>query len=1023
MDIICLVDELNKDDYNAVREIQYNTFENETINITLLTTFTNKENDDNDKYKYNDIMIYNRLKDKQPIPLCFYNKNDKIKFIKSLFNNIDKLEDNKKRFLELTQQPYRKFYFDLDFKNPNEYLTKEKLNEIINDIINTINQDYNLTININDVCKFVKKYNNEDDKFNSVHLIINHYVNDKLTLIHYKEHRKLLHKLYEKHNCIDKKPTGISQQLSMNKMGKTNNTFYSLETMDNEFDGLMENLENKPTNYIEYSEEQNEEQNENIILNINETNEITKEDCNEIITYNLYSIFDLMLSFKSDDNNLFNDTNFYINFLSTIINRLNTENLINNKRIQQSINNFLEKSAENTRWNKDDNFKLYNKLLDSYDYTKIYTFKYLFQQINNTLNKKIWFEKVRINNLVSEYEINKICEITNEEFDYVFNVINKNEITNENIIINKNYSLDLQKSLLIYIDDKDEKNNKNIFINMDMIDKLNIYKLSDCENVNSIEEVKPFVDNFINNENDQILIIKAPMGAGKTHNILMPCINEFEKQKFKQLSFSASNVLNKQNKNDIKNMGHKCLTHTEYKNNIKLNDYNIFCWSLESFFKINDKVNCDIVYIDEATKFLLNMYNDTTFNNKYKTENAYNDFIDTIKNAKKVLFCCADINDKIVKWIKQINKNVKNIVCVNVNEDKLFTDYQATILYYKSNLMNMFLSNVGKKNICLFSPVAKVINILENEIIKKKHNKVNILKVVGESGTKDSGFFVNGIKLSKEEQDKCLDDLIDIYKINILLYSPKISVGLSINKKDYFDIVFCYVGFNQISPREEQQRLKRIRNVKSKHYVICIDYTICNNFYVENINSFDDEFYKIYTQSLTLNYKDVNRKKNMNDDFFFLKSLMEVENDFTTKYYYGLFILLLKLNNINMTFLNDKKQESISCKYIENEIKKSNADLFKEIPYYRKGRFLQLDNNYKNDINLHSENYEITKNYTLQHNYLDNHYTNNNNNLSNNFWNNKLNTFLDTKQINILIKPKIQDKKQNEKAKKYNILG
>ena len=92
---------------NGESIINHTTSNKDLIKINTIYKPSYKDENDETKYKYNNILCYT-FNPKERIYLCFNNKKDKIKFINDLYINYDLLEG--KRFLEYTIHRNRKFW-------------------------------------------------------------------------------------------------------------------------------------------------------------------------------------------------------------------------------------------------------------------------------------------------------------------------------------------------------------------------------------------------------------------------------------------------------------------------------------------------------------------------------------------------------------------------------------------------------------------------------------------------------------------------------------------------------------------------------------------------------------------------------------------------------------------------------------------------------------------------------------------------------------------------------------------------
>ena len=458
------------------KQITYSLSNGKNIKINIEISIKN----DKDEFKFINCLAYKHKDMRTPLYICFNNKKDKIDFYLDIYKNIDKLENNEiKRYLEFTIEKYRKLYFDLDWKLPTEYITKSQLDNIILFLKNKLNEVLKINILDNEINTLIKINNEEQIK--SVHIIINHFINDKLFLIN-NQHLKniVIEHLQPTYPSFDEKPYHKidnsdkikSQQFSLYKMSSKSSMDIVFEKHNNNKEDdddylcmlLIENILNKPFIHHDLPLQETE----NITLNIESVN---NEDTTEIINdcssettnentiyYTIYNIFDKFIEInkKYPNQYLFNNTNFWKQSIYPYLYYLKKYNKENNKLLIDNLNNYLKITANSSnKYTYEGNkTKIESMMLEVNENNKHYSYSIISDIINKHLGTDYLFD----NNNFNEKIINELQDKTGEEYEVIKNLFLK---TSDNKFEIKNglYEYDINKSLLY-----DVKEQKHILI-------------------------------------------------------------------------------------------------------------------------------------------------------------------------------------------------------------------------------------------------------------------------------------------------------------------------------------------------------------------------------------------------------------------------------------------------------------------------------------------------------------------------------------------------------------------------------
>jgi hypothetical protein len=211
-----------------------------------------------------------------------------------------------------------------------------------------------------------------------------------------------------------------------------------------------------------------------------------------------------------------------------------------------------------------------------------------------------------------------------------------------------------------------------------------------------------------------------------------------------------------------------------------------------------------VLWIDEIKSFFPYVIGNSTLSKKRK---IILDIIQYyIKYAKKLIVSDADVDVEIIKWIKSLRSDKQTVVYQNIRKSikrECFIYKENTS--FKTKIFNDLDS--GKKvYICADSRLA--VNDL-HDIIHRRCPKLNIIKYTSET--------IETNKIHFKDCNKYFTDY------DVVLISPSVQYGLSFDKH-YFDCVYGIFSGKTVTPRCANQMLGRVRKIKSKTLILCLDY-------------------------------------------------------------------------------------------------------------------------------------------------------------------------------------------------------
>ena len=325
---------------------------------------------------------------------------------------------------------------------------------------------------------------------------------------------------------------------------------------------------------------------------------------------------------------------------------------------------------------------------------------------------------------------------------------------------------------------------------------------------------KYFIDNKF-----KFFILKSPYSTGKSTMIQMICdgiryerilfithrqslardfMNDFE-----QLGFM--NYLNKANfdvNNDrlIVNIDSLHLIRSEF-----------------DYFKQQSMVKqFDLLILDEVCSLFKHFDSPLMETRK---DIMYRIFDDLICNTPKIICCDGDISNREYEYIRRYDQHISIYENVYIPRK-----YNFMFHFDENKVIKMIENDLKNKNkIVVASMSARFCDKLNNHF----ENKYNILCITSKSDD-------NIKKILNNLESKIIEN-----NIQILIYSPCITVGTDISIKNYFNKIYGFMCNGSVSARDFNQMLARVRNPIDDTINILLDRTIPKSK-IANYYDFDE---------------------------------------------------------------------------------------------------------------------------------------------------------------------------------------
>ena len=550
-------------------------------------------------------------------------------------------------------------------------------------------------------------------------------------------------------------------------------------------------------------------------------------------------------------------------------------------------------------------------------------------------------------------------------------------IHNDFIIdITENTILD-KKNKTFYYEAQDRLS--NIIINSE-------YKKLCCKTITLISQLGELMDTIILDSNDddplqQAIIAKSLYGSGKTkiiinrlltaiysiflkscdkttNNAVGECETHFTNnhKKIKTLILTSNNALNAETAKKIKASHPNLIVNYHQDGNTidtcKSNDGNqiqdlaeytdIYICSMESIITRNPISKYDVVVLDEYVSINEHYFSTTM---KAKTTNAtinteydkFNEIKKHIKRAKLVLMLDADIDINSVNVAKEmLNKNV-DLKCYYL-QDNNFADYKIYNYYNVEQLIYNFKSDITNNlKIAFCASSSEQVRKLYKDM-EDHYNELCVILITGDDNIKLKPKNEKTISITKQEfLSNIQHDTINKYKVDVMLYSPTITTGISI-ETEYFNKLY-FIGYNEQVPtaRTASQMLFRFRNLKDKEIHIAYNKRVKHKVYADRDELI--KFYDInttYTSMYNAKYKDHREDKVYKMLYVNLKANIKLcEEHYIQELLYILISHNLNIINIysNDNFKDIEHIESCNALTLEKRMNICNATTIDYLTY------------------------------------------------------------------------------------------
>ena len=450
------------------------------------------------------------------------------------------------------------------------------------------------------------------------------------------------------------------------------------------------------------------------------------------------------------------------------------------------------------------------------------------------------------------------------------------------ILYNDEYTINLKSGMIT-----DVSNNKRINFKYGKIEQLPIYnfKTINIKHITEATEIQPnkeqsYLNEFLDGDGKMLVVI-SDCGTGKTYCISNRVIEWGLNLAKSILDLTCINSIN--TKSYMDNKEYDAMSHLKHKadrmkEGLKpFHLYNFIVCSIQSLWKtLTFKPN---IVISDETMTSMSVYAGEQFKKRESAPKAYKRFCDKIKTSQKTLLLDADMDEEVIMQIANASKIKPQDITIINNSQNEYSDYDYIIHDNKDTFEDLIESKLeANKKVVIASATRGWAELIYNGLIKAYPNK-RIVKC-------DKFGIVNnyGVKHEKQHFIGNMENVC-VYedKVDVVIYTPTISVGISINVKDYFDCCFGFCSANTLNAYQTRQQLIRVRHLLDKEVNIYVNKSsfsgrsrlthaetkyhhtnkthLYNSFYEEHFNIHTDadaDYIESYTYQQTIKLNSLN---------------------------------------------------------------------------------------------------------------------------------------------------------------------
>ena len=304
---------------------------------------------------------------------------------------------------------------------------------------------------------------------------------------------------------------------------------------------------------------------------------------------------------------------------------------------------------------------------------------------------------------------------------------------------------------------------------------------------------------------------RAKWGVGKSRWVVKPIFELAVKADDTFLALTQTNSNNTQLLNNLKYTDPKTGTETKISSHQdSVFDSKFSVCSIESITKLKN-TRPKYLVLDEYVSLIVQFNSITMADKEYK---SFVLLMDMIRTAEQVIVLDADLTSKTYTHLLPDDDTPIHELTTSKFNNRVFNIHTKESSFFQLIYNDLM---VDKLRTAIASNKRSTSNNLRTKYVALGINTLTINK---------DGLYINN-ELHNKTQTKILqsnlDDLIKQHDIQLFIYSPTITTGVSINTEDWFNTQYnIFNRFITINARTALQMTQRVRNITSNTYNILV---------------------------------------------------------------------------------------------------------------------------------------------------------------------------------------------------------
>ena len=339
---------------------------------------------------------------------------------------------------------------------------------------------------------------------------------------------------------------------------------------------------------------------------------------------------------------------------------------------------------------------------------------------------------------------------------------------------------------------------------------------------------------FYDSGSTKLLAVQSEKGTGKTSNLIESYFkNGLIVDDMNILLISSRRTFGAKLLGDLNKYGFKLYSDFDDQ---YINHNRIIC-QFDSLLRL-DRTKYHTIIIDECES-LARYMTSQHFTKNNKASMVINMFESYLSSADNVYILDADLSDRCVNYYQKVMNLGDEEVSMVVNNFQLYTEYDVKYMKF-NDWLNQIINDIDlNKKIVI--PMAS-------------NNKAKDLKCILEERYPNKKILFLNRDVNDVEKINIVMNVDETWsRYDIVIYTPSVCMGVSFDKKDYFDSIYAYGCEESLGAQEFCQMIHRVRHPQNKVIFLAFDKyeefkednkitygqteeLICNDYYLTHYN-------------------------------------------------------------------------------------------------------------------------------------------------------------------------------------------